>query len=315
MTGPDLMMPSDDGRQAAGQLARGEAALHTGDRAAATHALVAARAHPATRLAAHNLIEQHGLEGNFAQMFGLDCRIAPGDDIFAFFAGHPTSSNPLRDYLADGWRTLAELMTLLESVDRPLLGLGSVLEFASGHGRFTRHLVKALGADRITMSDVVADAVAFSRATFGVRGLVSTSAPEALPWPATYDLVFVLSLFSHLPRATWGRWLAHLWQAVAPGGLLVFSTHGAEAARRAGVVLDESGFFFAPSSESQAIDAQEYGTAFTDEAFVRAHIAGLADAPVQVRFEPVWFWHHQDAWVLRRVGTDQRSCPDQDTHG
>ncbi len=75
----------------------------------------------------------------------------------------------LRDYFADGWRTLAELMLLLEAVDRPLLRTPRVLEFASGHGRFTRHLVKALGAPRVTVSDVVPSAVEFSRATFGVE--------------------------------------------------------------------------------------------------------------------------------------------------
>ena len=74
----------------------------------------------------------------------------------------------------------------------------------------------------------------------------------------------------------------------------------AEAARRAGVALDETGYFFAASSESNAIDAQEYGTAFTDEAFVRARVHELAGEQAVARFEPLAFWNHQDAWVLRR---------------
>lgn len=254
----------------------------------------------ATRLAAHGLIERHGLEGSFAQMMGLDCAISPQDDIFHFFDGHPTSTNPLRDYLADGWRTLSELMLLLESVDRPLLKLGSVLEFASGHGRFTRHLVKAVGAGSVTVSDVVEDAVRFSRQTFGVRGFASQARPEAVRWPEHYDLVFVLSLFSHLPRGSWARWLARLWDAVAPGGLLVFSTHGTEAARRVDRALDGEGYAFSAASESSAIDAQEYGTAYTDERFVRAQVRALMGEEAIARFEPAWFWHHQDAWVLRR---------------
>lgn len=287
--------------QAQALLQAGQCCLDAGDRAGAAAAWQGARAQPATRLAAHNLIELNGLEGAFAQMFGLNCAIAPQDDIFHFFAGHPTSNNPLRDYLADGWRTLSELLLLLERADQPLVKMNHVLEFASGHGRFTRHLVKAIGPGRVTVSDVVADAVDFARQSFGVQGFVSHAVPEQLAWPRRYDLVFVLSLFSHLPRGSWGRWLAVLWDAVAPGGLLVFSTHGSEAARRAGVALDGEGYFFAPSSESNAIDAQEYGTAFTDEAFVRARVNELAPAPVQVDRAPVWFWNHQDAWVLRRA--------------
>lgn len=154
--------------QAQALLQAGQCCLDAGDRAGAAAAWQGARAQPATRLAAHNLIELNGLEGAFAQMFGLNCAIAPQDDIFHFFAGHPTSNNPLRDYLADGWRTLSELLLLLERADQPLVKMNHVLEFASGHGRFTRHLVKAIGPGRVTVSDVVADAVDFARQSFGV---------------------------------------------------------------------------------------------------------------------------------------------------
>ncbi len=290
-----LAMSTDE---AVGHLERGEGALRAGDRDVAAQALLAARDHPATRLRAHNLIEQYRLDGRFSEWIGVNCEISPRDDIYRFFDGHPTSVNPLRDYFADGWRTMSELMLLLESVQRPLLGMGSVLEFASGHGRFTRHLIQALGADRVTVSDVVSDAVAFARDTLGAPGFVSAARPEVLDWPRRYDLVFVLSLFSHLPRASWGRWLARLYDAVEPGGVLVFSTHGEEAARRAHVSLGADGFFFAPSSESNAIDAQEYGTTFTSEAFVRACVAECLSADVVRRVALTWFWHHQDAWVL-----------------
>ena len=289
-----------DDRQAALYLAQGQAALEAGDAPAATAALTAARGHPVTRLEAHNLMERHQLPGAFSEWVGVNCEVSPQDDIFRFFAGHPTFVNPLRDYFADDWRTLSELMLLLESVQRPLLGAGSFLEFASGHGRFTRHLVKALGAERVTVSDVVPDAVAFARDTLGVPGFLSAARPEDVAWPRRYGVVFVLSLFSHLPRSSWGRWLARLVDAVEPGGLLVFTTHGTEAARRARVTLDAEGYFFAPSSESTAIDAQEYGTAFTDEAFVRARTAELAGTVEVLRWAPMWFWHHQDAWVLQR---------------
>ncbi|ARU06289.1 methyltransferase type 12 [Comamonas serinivorans] len=286
--------------QAEQLLTLGQQALAGGHAEAANALLRAARDVPATRLRAHNLIEAHGLPEAFGAMMGLNCAISPADDIFHFFAGHPTSINPIRDYLADGWRTLSELMVLLEQVDQPLLRSPSVLEFASGHGRFTRHLVKVLGAERVTVSDVVGDAVSFAQQAFGVQGLASHAVPEDVEWPRSYALVFVLSLFSHLPRSSWTRWLVRLWDAVAPGGLLVFTTHGQEAVQRANVSLDASGFFFAASSESNAIDAQEYGTAFTSEAFVRGEVAAAFGEAVFTHFAPQWFWHHQDAWVLRK---------------
>lgn len=281
-------------------LQEGQRLLAQGDREGAAQVLTRARDERETLLAAHALIEANELVGSFTNMTGLECAIAEQDDIFGFFAGHPSSRNPLRDYLADGWRTLSELMQLLEAVDKPLLKTARMLEFASGHGRFSRHLVKALGADRVVVSDIVPDAVDFSRRTFQVEGFMSASAPEQVRWPERYDLVFVLSLFSHLPRSTWSRWLAVLFEAVAPGGLLVFSTHGVKAAAFDSVQLDDDGFFFAPSSESHAIDANEYGTAFTSEAFVRARIAETVGAEHLVHVAPLQFWNHQDAYVLHK---------------
>lgn len=285
---------------AADALQTAERLLACGQRSEAAALLQASREQPATRLQAHNLVEQHRLPGCFTEMMGLECRIAPADDIFHFFAGHPTSTNPLRDYLADGWRTLSELLLLLESAGRPLSQLPQVLEFASGHGRFTRHLVKAIGPQRLTVSDIVPDAVEFSTATFGVRGFLSGSDPQAVQWPQAYDLVFVLSLFSHLPERTWGAWLQRLYESLAPGGLLVFSTHGTDAAARAGVALDARGFFFAPSSESTAIAAQDYGTTFTAPGFVQAQIAEHIGPARLAGHVPLHFWNHQDGWVVQR---------------
>ena len=281
-------------------LAEAQLLLAAGNREGAAQVLLRARAEKDTLLAAHALIEQHDLNGSFRNIMGLDCTIAPADDIFGYFAGHPSSNNPLRDYLADGWRTLAELMAVMERVGQPLVHSQHFLEFASGHGRFTRHLVKLLGADKVTVSDVVPDAVAFATQTFGVQGFLSASVPETLVAPRQFDTVFVLSLFSHLPRSTWVRWLQALYATVAPGGILVFSTHGIKAAQFDNVPLDDEGFFFAPASESHAIDPNEYGTAFTTEAFVRARIAETVGADTLEYFAPVQFWNHQDVYVLRK---------------
>jgi SAM-dependent methyltransferase len=273
--------------------------LNQGQRHLATPLLQSLLLDKTMRLLAHHLIEQHGLEGSFTNMMGLNCEVSAADDIFNYFSSHPSSTNPLRDYFADGWRTLSELMLLLERVEKPLLKTTSFLEFASGHGRFTRHLVKAIGAERITVSDVVPDAVAFSSRTFGVRGFESSLVPEQVAFPQKYDVVFVLSLFSHLPKSTWSRWLKCLYGAVAQGGVLVFSTHGLKAAQHDSVTLDDEGFFFAPSSESMAIDVEQYGTTFTSENFVLKQIEHTLGAHVLQHKALLQFWNHQDAYVLR----------------
>jgi SAM-dependent methyltransferase len=281
------------------QLAR--ISVTAGDRDRAAVCLRAAIALDPANLDAHNLREQEKLADFMSAWTGVNAVISTDDDIYRFFAGHPTSLNPVRDYLADGWRTLSELMWLLEVHDRPLAKVTSFLEFASGFGRFTRHLVKRLPAGALSVSDVVPQAMDFLPAQFPVQAFVSTRAPEDLEVPKKYEVVFVLSLFSHLPASTWSRWLAKLWQATRPGGLLIFSTHGESCATKANVRLDEKGFAFSSGSESTALEQAEYGVAYTSEEFVRGVVATHAPGAVHT-FMPDHFWSQQDAHILRRPG-------------
>ena len=148
---------------------------------------------------AHNLREEYRLSGCFSDWIGVHARIHPQDDIFRFFANHSQSFNPVRDYLSDGWRSALELHRLVNPIGRPLHAVQSFLEFACGHGRLTRHLVKELPPHRLTVSDVVPGSVDFLRDTLGVKGFYSSSEPQALKAPEHYEMIFVLSLFTHLP--------------------------------------------------------------------------------------------------------------------
>lgn len=248
-------------------------------------------------LAAHNLREQHRLAGNFSDWTGVNAVISPDDDIFRFFAQHPSSRNPLRDYLADGWRTLSELQRVLDAAGKSLYRCASFLEFASGHGRFTRHLAQVLPPQAVTVSDVVPGSVIFASHHFGVRGFESVSDPAQLHIPGQYEVVFALSLFSHLPDATWQAWLARLYTAVAPGGVLVITTHGEKCAQLAQVQMDEAGYAFFASSESQAIAGAEYGTTYTSPAYVQRAAHGMAPN-ARLQHLPAVFWGNQDAVVL-----------------
>jgi SAM-dependent methyltransferase len=250
-------------------------------------------------LAAHNLREEHRLAGNFTDWTGVNAIISPDDDIFRFFATHPDSRNPLRDYIADGWRTLCELQRVLDRAGKNLYRCRSFLEFACGHGRFTRHLAPALPPGALTVSDVVPGCTDFLRRHWSVEGFDSATDPLALIIPKRYEVVFALSLFTHLPESTWQAWLRRLYAAVAPGGLLVLTTHGEGAAQRSGVDLGGRGFAFFAASESQALGAQQYGTTFTSARFAGEAIAAAA-APAEVVHLPMAFWSYQDAWILRR---------------
>ena len=243
-------------------------------------------------LIAHNALERMQAPQRYGHWMQVNCVIDPRDDIFQFFANHEIAKNPIREYLSDGWRTLSELMLFLEAVNRPLLETESMLEFAAGFGRFTRHLVKVLPG-RVTCSDVMPGSINFLREQFDVESFESSHDPENLVLPATFDLVFVLSMFTHLPPRMWIPWLHALKRSVKPGGILLFSVHNEAVANEIGVVFDEDGTHFIKSSESPSIDGETYGTTFTTKEFVENCVKS-AFGGNPLHYQPQAFWHGQD---------------------
>jgi 2-polyprenyl-3-methyl-5-hydroxy-6-metoxy-1,4-benzoquinol methylase len=253
---------------------------------------------PKHDLEAHNAMERSQSPERYSRWMRVNCVIDPRDEIYRFFATHPLAANPIREYLADGWRTLSELMVVLESVDRSLTHGASMLEFASGFGRFTRHLARAMPG-RVTVSDVQPGSVDFAREQFGVQGFYSSSDPARVAIPGEYDVVFVLSMFTHLPPAHWGAWLQALFEAVATGGVLIFSVHNEARGRELGLSFDADGAHFIPSSESTALGADAYGTTFTTRAFVEKQVAGALPGRA-VQYRDIAFWDGQDAVIVER---------------
>jgi SAM-dependent methyltransferase len=223
------------------------------------------------------------------EMFEFGLREADGDWNRAFF--HYVRSGLL------GYATMAQVLDAFEAVRGPV---GSVFDFASGYGRTTRFLLPRLGRERLWVADIQPGAVEFQEKRFGVRSLLSTTAPEDLEIAERFDVVFVLSLFSHLPPSSFRRWLAKLGSLLTPRGVLVFSTLGEEVAPPEHP-LGESGFAFWNQSESAVVSREEYGTMWVRPDFVAAAIAeGCGPGAVWQHF-PRRLWHLQDVYVVART--------------
>ena len=101
-----------------------------------------------------------------------------------------------------------------------------VLDFPCGHGRVMRALRAAFPSAEITGCDLDQDGVEYCSEAFGAVGVISHQDPREIQLPGVYDLVWCGSLFTHLPRRKWEQFLALFERALAPGGVLVFTTHG-----------------------------------------------------------------------------------------
>ena len=149
--------------------------------------------------------------------------------------------------------------------------VGKMLDFASGYGRLTRLLVHEHLADEVTVSDILEGGMEFQAEQFGVRTILSTTNPQNFVAPEKYDLIFVASLFTHLPEATFTAWLRRLASLLTPNGLLIFSVHDEGLAPEP----FEGGIKFESRSESRVLDVNDYGSTWVTEDYVRAQVAAI----------------------------------------
>ena len=180
--------------------------------------------------------------------------------------------------------------------------LGSVLDFASGWGRLTRVLEQRLDPSQIFVSDIYHQAVAWQGETFGVTPIPSTKDPATFEYTQAHDLVFVGSMFSHLPEPLFHAWLAKLYGLTAPGGVLAFTVHD-ESFLPEGQAADPSGITFLRFSESGSLELDIYGMSYVSEAFVGAAIARLAPGLSWRRY-PKGVYENQDLYVVGAAGVD-----------
>lgn len=115
---------------------------------------------------------------------------------------------------------------ILASAGAPLPAGARVLDFGCGCGRVARAWLTA-GDRRFTGTDSDPAAVRWCRRHLP-KGHFLTNGP----WPplalpaASCDLVYALSVFTHLPEAQQRAWLSELSRVLVPGGWLVVSLHG-----------------------------------------------------------------------------------------
>ena len=118
---------------------------------------------------------------------------------------------------------------LRDVVGKKLASMGRVLEWGSGCGRLSRHLVRE-GLD-LTGIDIDGGAVAWcnkhiaqgtKKARFLTCGL---EPPTELP-DGSFGLAIGISVITHLDDASGKAWLAELARLLQPGGILLLTTHG-----------------------------------------------------------------------------------------
>jgi len=239
---------------------------------------------------------------------GMSTEIHPADDMHGYVAGMGRSqAEAWTEYFWMGKETVFMLEHVLAWCGRTWGDVGSFLDFASGYGRGTRYFLRVMPREAISVSDILAPAVQFQREHFDVRGFVSNVDPDLVEFDRSFDLISVISLFSHLPETTFKSWLERLTGALAPGGILVFTTHGLEVVEEHGRAPVEGDFGFVPESESQVLDSSCYGSTYCSPLFVQGLLQQIPDVSLLAHI-PRGLNRQQDVYVVGR-GVEQPAGP------
>ena len=223
--------------------------------------------------------------------------IDPRDEMFIYALGRLDQPRFARmQYMRQGARAASAVHHIARHCFGDHAGNLRILDFASGFGRVTRHLADMFGPHNVWASDLQPGSMEFCQSVLGVNTIPSTPSPDRLAIAERFDLIFVASLFSHLPRETFGPWLAALARLLRPGGVMAFSVHGQDMVDPA--LFPADGHLFVAESESRVLDVCDYGTAYVSDAFVRQSIASAFSEAVEVRLLHKGLCGAQDLYVV-----------------
>lgn len=216
-------------------------------------------------------------------------------------------------YVESGRRVAGELEEVLRRTGRALDSFSSVLDFGSGAGRVLTSLAVSPVAS-LRASDVDHEAISWLAAAFPAIEARPNRARPPTDWAeGSFDLIYAISVFTHLNEDSQNAWLAELTRLARPNGTLVLTVHEASIleaflrADRSGIAAEQAaalrsrdlaaeGFLFAAEPRSRwdrwrfSGVEREYGLAFHDAGYVRRHWAA---------------WMHVDAIVSDSINWRQ----------
>lgn len=133
-------------------------------------------------------------------------------------------------FLAVGAQMADSIAAAAAQAGRPVGEMGALLDFGCGSGRVARHWA-ALAGPEVHGCDYNRELVAWCAANLPFLYATRNELEPPTPYVAcSFDLVYALSVFSHLSEPIGAAWIEEFRRILRPGGLLVVSVLG-EAAR------------------------------------------------------------------------------------
>lgn len=127
-----------------------------------------------------------------------------------------------------GHIALGQMRALLAKTGRSIDDFQSILDFGCGCGRVLLALHNERVPARLCGSDIDQEAMAWCRENFSPVATFDANPhlPPTRYADETFDFIYAISVFTHLPEDHQFAWLAELNRILKPGGILITTVHG-----------------------------------------------------------------------------------------
>ncbi len=210
-------------------------------------------------------------------------------------------------FLSGGYLTAVGLMSVLQLAGRPISTFNRILDFGCGSGRVTHWLRHLADKAQLTGADINPEAIAWCRENLDFEAdFIHNGASPPLPLAAeSADLIYGISVLTHLDEDLQFKWLRELHRVAAPGAVVVLTVHTDYRAVRTlsqpdFVKYRRRGFFYqrAASDDKTVAGLPDfYQVAFHTENYIARKWTRLFEPLLSVSHGPFW---SQQAIVLRK---------------
>ncbi|MGA7386139.1 MAG: class I SAM-dependent methyltransferase [Methylocella sp.] len=166
------------------------------------------------------------------KIVGTDVRLSriqkwvpiPTDDLIHFVVG---PGNNIPQFLATGAADLKSIETLLAEARFELKSGSRILDWGCGCGRVARHWEGHAGDIDLYGCDINDRLVIWCKENIPFGSFTRSELIPPLPYPDNYfDLLYGISVLTHLLFDTQYLWMAEIWRLLKPGGIAILTAHG-----------------------------------------------------------------------------------------
>jgi SAM-dependent methyltransferase len=130
-------------------------------------------------------------------------------------------------FRTQGLRMFTDLADQIARISLPKSA--RILDWGSGCGRVTQHMIARLADAEVLGCDIDDEAVRWCNQNLGRRFHCVSPSPPTIFEGGSFDLVTACSVLTHLTAADQGRRIAEVARILKPGGYFMASTHGENA--------------------------------------------------------------------------------------